>query len=527
MEPVSEPGAGEEIRPADEKDFLRMLAKSIDLPFIDLETTEIESAAIRCVSEKLARAHRLIPVSVSGRELRVAMADALDFQAIDDIKIASGMEVVPALAAPGAIDFALGRCYRGAEQAEQAVLDLNLDSDSAANEFDASAADIDNAPIVRIVNSLLTDAVNMNASDIHIEPFEHEIRVRTRVDGGLNELMSLPKSALSGIVTRVKIMADLNIAETKRPQDGRVKLTLDNRLINMRISLIPTVYGEKIVIRLLNREGGILDKSEIGFSPFNLSQVERMLKISEGIILLTGPTGSGKTTTLYALLKEINTIDRNIVTLEDPVEYSMYGINQIQVNPQIGMTFASGLRSILRQDPDVIMLGEIRDEETAQIAIRAAVTGHIVLSTLHTNDTVSSITRLTDMGIPGYMVTSAVAGVVAQRLVNRVCPRCAERIPAGAQEKEFLGEEGEIMLRKGRGCPYCNQTGYSGRIAIHEVLVMDREIRNMVNSGSSADEIKLRACQKGMKTLAESARELVLQGVTTVEQAVKATYSLD
>lgn len=512
-----------------EKDFVKTLAKKIGITFIDLETTEVDPAALKHVSEKIARERRVVPVSVSGDELVVAMADALDFQAIDDIKVRSGMNVTPVLATPQAIDIALGKYYRGSEQAEQALQEFA--SDSAEEDFqsmDSLAADIDNAPIVRIVNSILLEAANMRASDIHIEPFEHEIRVRVRVDGDLHEIMTLPRTTLSSIVTRIKIMADLNIAETKRPQDGRVKITLNDKMLNMRISLIPAVYGEKVVIRLLSKDAGVMDKSEIGLSPFNMEQIEKLMKISEGIILLTGPTGSGKTTTLYSLLKDFNTINRNIITLEDPVEYQMYGINQVQVNTQIGMTFASGLRSILRQDPDVIMLGEIRDEETAQIAIRSAVTGHIVLSTLHTNDTASSISRLVDMGIPKYMVTSAVAGIVAQRLLKKNCPRCSEAYPASEAEKKILGLTDEtVMLKRGKGCPLCGNTGYKGRTSIHEVLVLDQDIKSMVNSNCTTDEIKEAARKKGMMTLAESARELVLNGVTTVEQMMRATYNLD
>lgn len=519
------------LNPMNEKEFVKTLAQQINIPYIDLETAEIDPTVIKYVSEKVARTRKVIPISVSGNELRVAMADTLDFQTIDDIKIFSGMQVIPVLATSQAIDIALGRYYRGAEQAEKALQELRQDdTDDTAQSFDASSADVDSAPIVRIVNSILTEAVNMKASDIHIEPFEDEVRVRIRVDGDLNEIMQLPKSTLSGIVTRIKIMAELNIAETKRPQDGSVKLKMDDRrLINMRISFLPTVFGEKTVIRLMNGSAGILDKSEIGLSPFNMAQIERLLKISEGIILLTGPTGSGKSTTLYSMLKDFNTIDRNIITLEDPVEYQMFGINQVQVNTQVGMTFASGLRSILRQDPDIIMLGEIRDEETAEIAIRSAITGHIVLSTLHTNDTVSSVSRLVDMGIQRYMVTSAVAGIVAQRLLKRICPRCAETYTASETEMKELGfadEEAPVSLRRGKGCPYCGNTGYKGRIAIHEVFVLDQEMKSMINANRTNDELKQRACEKGMKTLFDSARELVLGGTTTVEEMLKATYDL-
>lgn len=518
------------LNPVSEKDFVKRLAEQIDIPYIDLETAEIDPSTIKYVSEKIARTRKVIPISVSGNKLRVAMSDTLDFQTIDDIKISTGLQVVPVLTTSQAIEIALERYYRGTEQAEKALQELRQDDDDDDIQgFDASSADVDSAPIVRIVNSILTEAVNMKASDIHIEPFENEVRVRIRVDGDLNEIMQLPKSTLSGIVTRIKIMADLNIAETKRPQDGSVKLKLDDRgLVNMRISFLPTVFGEKTVIRLMSSSSGILDKSQIGLSPFNMAQIERLLKISEGIILLTGPTGSGKSTTLYSMLKDFNTMDRNIVTLEDPVEYQMFGINQVQVNPQVGMTFASGLRSILRQDPDIIMLGEIRDEETAEIAIRSAITGHIVLSTLHTNDTVSSISRLVDMGIQRYMVTSAVAGIVAQRLLKRICPRCSEPYIANEAEKKELGitDDSIVTLRRGKGCPFCGNTGYKGRTSIHEVFVLDQEMKSMINANRPNEELKARACEKGMKTLSDSARELVLAGTTTIEEMLKATYDL-
>ena len=509
-----------------EKDFLHALSGSTRIPFVDLETTEIDPLVMKYVSEKLARERGVIPIKLQGNELTVAMCDPTDFQTVDDIKISSGKKVVPVLASQQAMNMAIERHYTHTQKAEQAVQDFSMENQTET-VVQMTSAEVEGAPIVRIVNSILMDAANMRASDIHIEPFEKEVRVRVRVDGDLKQLLSLPINTLSGIVTRIKIMSNLNIAETKRPQDGRVQTIMNGKKLNMRISFIPAVHGEKVVIRLLNSDNSVMDKSEIGLSPFNMQQVERMMKISEGIILLTGPTGSGKTTTLYALLKDYNTIDRNVITLEDPVEFSMLGINQVQVNSEIGMTFASGLRSILRQDPDVIMLGEIRDEETAQIAIRAAVTGHVVLSTLHTNDTASSITRLTDMNIPVYLVTSAVAGIVAQRLLKKVCQDCAEEVPATLMEKEFLGIEGDVMLKRGRGCPRCNNTGFKGRTTIHEVMVFDKELRKMINEGSSMDEVKEAACRAGMKTLAVSAKELVLAGVTTVDQALKATYNLD
>ncbi len=512
---------------ANEVLLLKKLARNIGMDYVELEEMEISSDAIQVVGENIARKHLIVPISIIDDTLRVAMADPLDFQAIDDIKLTSGKRVVPVLASKQAIKAVLDKVYAHSEQAEQAIQEFNSDHVQNTTEMTSEVMrDIDNAPIVRIVNSIFIKAVNAGASDIHIEPFEKDVRVRMRTDGDLKELMVLPQNMLSGVVTRIKILADLNIAETKRPQDGRVKINVQERSINMRISTIPALYGEKIVIRLMNRDSGVLDKSEIGLSSYNLGQIDKLLKISEGIVLLTGPTGSGKTTTLYALLKEYNTVDRNIVTLEDPVEFQMHGVNQVQVNAEIGMTFASGLRSILRQDPDVIMLGEIRDEETAQNAIRAAITGHIVLSTLHTNDTVSSLSRLSDMGIPKYMVTSAVVGVVAQRLLKRICKRCSEDYVIEAQVQAQLGLS-QSQLKRGRGCSFCNHTGYKGRIAIHEILVMTEEIKRLVNSNTPLAEIKDCACRNGMKTLNESAMQLVENGVTTLEEMLKATYKLE
>ncbi|MCQ2423272.1 MAG: GspE/PulE family protein [Clostridia bacterium] len=515
-------------RPSDEIVFLKAIAKKLNMEYVDLEMTTADPIALKFVNEKLARMHKIIPINANENELVIAISDPTDLSVLEDIKIISGRRVVPVLAPAQEIQAKIEEFYQTSESAEQAIEDFrNETSDENVKELtDASTVDVDNAPIVRIVNSILTDAIKEHASDIHIEPFEKFIRVRIRIDGDLKEIMQLPKNTLSGIVTRIKIMSDLNIAETKRPQDGRVRLRSSEQTVDMRISMLPTVFGEKTVIRLLNCEAGVMDRSQLGLSPYNAAQLDKLMHISEGIILVTGPTGSGKTTTLYSLLKDLNTPGRNIITLEDPVEYQMYGINQVQVTTKVGMTFASGLRSILRQDPDVIMLGEIRDEETAEIAIRSAVTGHIVLSTLHTNDTASSVTRLIDMGIQNYMVTSAVAGIVAQRLVKRICPKCAEAYEASEQECGILGVE-RATLSRGRGCSYCRNTGYKGRIAIHEILVLTPPLKSMVNHGCTADELKEAACKSGMQTLAYSARNLVLEGITTVAEMERATYVLE
>lgn len=515
-------------RPADEINFLRAMAKNLNMEYVELEDVAIEPLALKFVNEKLARLHKIIPIRANDNEIVIAVSDPTDFGVLEDIKIISGRKTVPVLASAQEIAQKIEELYRSTESTEQAIEEFRAEDLEAAgpDPADTTSADVDNAPIVRIVNSILTEAVKQHASDIHIEPFEKLIRVRLRTDGDLKEIMELPRNTLSGIVTRIKIMSDLNIAETKRPQDGRVRLRAGDQAVDMRISLLPTVFGEKTVIRLLNNDAGVMDRSQLGLSAYNAEQLEKLMHISEGIVLVTGPTGSGKTTTLYSLLKDLNTPLKNIITLEDPVEVQMFGINQVQVNTKVGMTFASGLRSILRQDPDVIMLGEIRDEETAEIAIRSAVTGHIVLSTLHTNDTASSVTRLIDMGIQKYMVTSAVAGIVAQRLVKRVCPKCAESYEASDEECQTLGVE-HATLRRGTGCPYCDNTGYKGRIAIHEVMVMTPLIKSLINHGATADELKKAACENGMQTLADSARALVLDGVTTVAEMQRATFVLD
>lgn len=514
-------------RSSDEILFLKAMAKNLNMEFVELEDVVIEPLALKFINEKLARLHNIIPLRADENEIVIAVSDPTDFGVLEDIKIISGRKAVAVLASAQEIQAKIEEYYKSTESTEQAIEDfVNEDMEAEVAETATASADVDNAPIVRIVNSILAEAIKEHASDIHIEPFEKFIRVRIRIDGDLKETMQLPRNTLSGIVTRIKIMSDLNIAETKRPQDGRVRLRAGGQTVDMRISLLPTVFGEKCVIRLLNNDAGVMDRDQLGLSPYNAEQLEKLMHISEGIVLVTGPTGSGKTTTLYSLLKDLNTPLKNIITLEDPVEVQMFGINQVQVNTKVGMTFASGLRSILRQDPDVIMLGEIRDEETAEIAIRSAVTGHIVLSTLHTNDTASSVSRLIDMGIQKYMVTSAVAGIVAQRLVKRVCPKCAVEYDASEEECQTLGVE-YAKLRRGAGCPFCSNTGYKGRIAIHEVMVMTPLIKSMINHGCTADELKAAACENGMQTLADSARELVLSGITTVSEMQRATFVLD
>lgn len=381
--------------------------------------------------------------------------------------------------------------------------------------------------MVRLVNSIIIQAAKMKASDIHIEPFEKTVRVRFRVDGDLKEIMSPTKATHLPLVTRIKIMSKLDIAERRIPQDGRVETVIDGNPIDLRVSILPTVYGEKVVIRLLYRNSIMLSMEQLGFSKYNKEQFDKIIKAPEGIILVTGPTGSGKSTTLYTVLRELNDIKKNIITVEDPVEYRLLGINQVQFNAKAGMTFASGLRSILRQDPDVIMVGEIRDAETAEIAVRAAITGHLVLSTLHTNDTASTVARLVDMGIEPYMVSTSVVGIMAQRLVKRICKKCKKQRKSTIEEMQLLGLDKPIAISYGQGCNHCNDTGYSGRIAIHEVMIVDNDIKSLISTGQTSETIKEVLRKKGMKTLNDSARDLVLDGTSTIEEMLRVTYSVE
>ena len=512
-----------------EEQLFRVLEEQYDIPYIDINNVYIDPKVPKLISEILARKHMVLPLRMDKNILTLAMVDPLDIIAKDDIRITTGLEIEAVISAQQDIARAINRYYDSSERAERAVEEFKSQSGVDDSSSDEEDADVTNAPMVRLVNTIIAQAVRSKASDIHIEPMEKNVRIRYRVDGELREVMSPTKSTHSAIVTRIKIMGKLNISEKRVPQDGRVETNIEGYPIDMRISILPTVYGEKIVIRLLDRTGVMIRKEELGFSPWNLAQLEKIMRVPEGIILVTGPTGSGKTTTLYTVLKELNTENKNIITVEDPVEYRLEGINQVQTNNKAGLTFANGLRSILRQDPDIVMVGEIRDAETAEIAVRAAITGHVVLSTIHTNDTASTISRLIDMGIESYLISSSVVGIIAQRLVKKLCVKCKESHIATLEELEMmrLPLHEEIEIYKGKGCNSCNHTGFSGRTAIHEIMVVDREIRNMIVKDAGVDAIKSRAREKGMTTLNESARDLVVKGITSLDEMMRMTYSFD
>ncbi|MCK8058907.1 MULTISPECIES: GspE/PulE family protein [unclassified Fusibacter] len=512
-----------------EAQLYSVLELQFDISYVDLNSYYIDPKVPKIINESLALRHQALPIGFKNNRLVVAMADPLDMIAKDDIRIASGLELEIVISPSKDIEQLIERYYDSADDTEKAAEEYSKLIDSDGDDVVVEDEGVTNAPMVRLVNGIISQAVKSKASDIHIEPFEKQVRIRYRIDGELREIMSPGRHTHLAIVTRIKIMGKMNISERRIPQDGRVEAIIDGHPIDMRISVLPTVYGEKVVIRLLDRTNVVATKEQLGFSEHNLDRLNRVLKVPEGIILVTGPTGSGKTTTLYAILKELNRINRNIITVEDPVEYRLEGVNQVQVNNKAGLSFASGLRSILRQDPDIVMVGEIRDAETAEIAIRAAITGHIVLSTLHTNDTASSVTRLVDMGIEPFLVSTATVGILAQRLVKKICPKCTVTHEASDTERLALGLESHesVVLYKGSGCNVCNQTGYLGRTAIHEVLLVDRDIRNLITSGANSEVIKDKARQNGMLTLYDSCKDLVLQGVTSVEEMLRVTYNYE
>ncbi len=512
-----------------ERNLMHCLEQRLHVDFIDLDNTTISPEAVHAIQEGTAKKYSLIPITRIGNTLTIAMSDPMNFYAIEDVRFESRCEVKAVLSTPTQIRQMIEKFYTR-QQAHQAASDVNeefftpTEIEAMSSEMDER---IDSAPIVRLINSIVSNAIQLGASDIHIEATRTNTKIRMRIDGVLTDQMRLNVAAHNTLITRLKIMGGLNIAERRIPQDGRFEMTVDGITADIRLSILPTVTGEKAVVRVLGTQNtSAMSIRQLGFSEKNLAQFDHIIKSPHGIILVTGPTGSGKSTTLYAVLRQLNTSEVNIITVEDPVEYRMEGVNQVQVNPKAGLTFASGLRSILRQDPDIIMIGEIRDSETAQIAIRAAITGHLVLSTLHTNDAVSAITRLVDMGVPPYLVSSSVVGILAQRLVKKICPNCKEAYEASPEENTMLGINRPATLYRGRGCPYCNGTGYKGRTAIHEVVVIDKATRAMIVQNATEDQIRAYVATQGTTFLGQNLSELVLSGVTTTDELIKVTYSV-
>ncbi len=512
----------------------RALAEQWRLPFLeDLPLARVDPTLAGRVPIAFARKHLILPLWKENGVVAVVAADPLDVSALDDVRLLLLAPIVPQIASPEAINEAINRIYeRAADSAEQAIEDLGELSHLAeeVGEPEDLLGAAEEAPVVRLVNSILFQAVQRRASDIHFEPFEREMIVRYRIDGVLYNVLTPPKRVAPALISRVKIMGGMNIAEKRLPQDGRIGLKAGGREIDIRVSDVPTAHGERLVLRLLDKTSMLLNLEDIGLSPEDLAMMNRLIRLAHGIILVTGPTGSGKTTTLYAALSKINAPDKNIITIEDPIEYQLKGVGQIQVNPKIDLTFGKGLRSILRQDPDIIMVGEIRDTETAEIAIHASLTGHLVFSTLHTNDAAGAITRLVDMGIEPFLVSSSIVAIVAQRLVRLVCSSCRVAYQPTSEEVAKLGPlprsipaGGPLRFFRGKGCADCMMTGYWGRTGIYEILLINDEIRNLILSKVDSATIKNRAIGKGMATLRQDGARNVAAGVTTTEEALRVT----
>ena len=507
-----------------EDDLLQALEIQLGIQRIYLDMITVDRKAVKMISESLAKKYNVFPVQFIEGKLLVLMNDPLNIIAEDDVRIASGYEVKIALCGKAEIAQAISKYYSEDYMKKTAEEFRNQEKINEVLEEELSE-DIKNAPAVKLVDSIIQNAVRSKASDIHIEPFENRVCVRYRIDGALQKQFDSPKEPLAGLITRIKIMGNMDIAEKRIPQDGRIFTRVDGENVDLRVSVLPTVNGEKIVIRILDKSAFNVDKSVLGIADDDLDKINKIINKPHGIVLVTGPTGSGKSTTLYSLLRDLNKEDKNIITVEDPVEFSMDGINQVNVNAKAGLTFASGLRSILRQDPDIVMLGEIRDTETAEIAVRAAITGHLVLSTIHTNDAPSSIVRLKDMGVAPYLVSSALVGIIAQRLIRKLCIHCKEEYIASDYEKEILGvpKYQDLTLYRKVGCNRCSNTGYKGRVGIYEVMEINREIRDLINADKPLEEITNAALRNNMKTLNKSAMNVVLNGNSTVEELLRVT----
>ncbi len=510
-----------------EFDILRAVSSQYDYPIIDLTSIDVDPKATALLNQKFCEDNVVLPIGFDNDNLVVAIDDPMNITIEDELQFQTGYQITLMLATHSSIIDAIKVSYgkeSAAKAAEELKTDLEKEDDTAASEFDDA---INSAPVVKLVNSMIDYAIRAGSSDIHIEPLEERVRVRIRIDGVMQEVMSNPLSARDAITTRIKILGGMNIAEKRIPQDGRITTEINGEPVDMRVSILPTVTGEKTVIRILAKNDANLNRKWLGISDHNNDLINKIIKVPQGICLISGPTGSGKTTTLYTLLAEKNTPEVNIITVEDPVEIKIPGLNQVQVNAKAGMTFASGLRSILRQDPDIILVGEIRDGETAEIAMRAAITGHLVFSTIHTNDAVSSINRLIDMGLEPYMVSTALVGVVSQRLVRRICTNCREAITPDEYDVQTLRLDPGQKIYHGKGCSECNEKGYKGRIAIHEIVVMTKKMKALLERRASEEDMRQLAVTEGTQMLQESARALVLEGITTVEELNRVAYTID
>ena len=517
--------------------LIEALQMQLGIEFIDLSRAQIPTELAQALPKNIARQYQVVPVRVDKEELYLAMSDPMNFYAIEEVRKAVRKRVVPMIASRAGVEHAIQVLYSN-EGAAKAIEEMKREAAANGSAVDPGYSTdstfvttqigddaVNSAPTIRLVNSMIDRAVTERASDIHLEPREGEMQVRMRIDGLMRDILTVPRGLQAAVISRIKIMGGMDIAEHRTPQDGRFHVRAKEKDIDLRVSTLPTVFGEKIVLRLLDRSGGQVTKESVGLRGRDLERYERLLTYRNGMILLVGPTGSGKTTTMYAMINELNTKEVNLVTLEDPVEYNVDGVNQVQINERTGMTFANGLRAILRQDPDIVAVGEIRDGETAEIAMRAAITGHVVLTTIHTNDSVGSIDRLRDIGVEPYIIASALKGVISQRLVRRICPSCRTKYVPGPDELRELGlkEDAQLEFYRGEGCSNCFNTGYRGRIAIFEIMPITRTVRNMIyeRSGRDALEKELHSAKSGFISLAENAVRMVLEGQTTTEEVLR------
>jgi type IV pilus assembly protein PilB len=520
-----------------EDDLLDFLSRKYGIPIINLGRVEVDPEILKLVRKEIVQKYLVFPVRKVGNTLTLALSDPTVVLAIDDVQFATGLHVIPVLAAESAIRTAIERNYDTGVDDIKKLIDQESGSEVSLELMDrlqkVDVGDLgkeaQEAPTIRFVNLILGDAIRKRASDIHLEPYEKVFRVRYRIDGVLHDMMNPPKQMEAAILSRVKIMANLDIAERRLPQDGRVSVKFQNREIDLRVSSLPTIFGEKIVMRVLDKTGTVLDLARLGFDGDDLARFKKVITTPYGMILVTGPTGSGKSTTLYAAISTINHPDINIITAEDPVEYNIPGINQVLVREDIGYSFASALRAFLRQDPDVILVGEMRDLETAQIAIRAALTGHLVFSTLHTNDAPSTVTRLQDMGIPPFLISSSLLMVIGQRLVRRICLECREAVSVPVSALIDIGfppdEAESVQIYTGKGCSACAQTGFKGRIAVHEVMWLTPEVQEAIVRQRPASELKELAVKGGMRTLRQSGLHKVATGLTTIDEVLRVTFA--
>jgi len=521
-----------------EKQLVSALSKQHNVPGIDLNTVDIDENVLKIVPATVATKYELVPISRVGKMLTVAMVNPDDIFALEDIKFSTGFEVQPVIASENSIRNALEKYYEGQDllQEVEKEIEAGMEDDveivgeeekEQEEEMSDLASQVDSGPIVKLVNTIISNGVSAGASDVHIEPYDKELRIRFRVDGILREVMKPPKKMHKAIVSRIKIMAKMKIAEKRLPQDGRIKVKIKGKPVDLRVASMPTIYGEKMALRILDRSAISFNLEDLGFEENQLDLFINAIRMPFGIVLVTGPTGCGKTTTLYAALEKINTMDVNITTAEDPVEYSLVGVNQVQMREAVGLTFASALRSYLRQDPNIIMVGEIRDRETAEIAIRASLTGHLVLSTIHTNTAAATITRLTNMGVEPFLLASTLNIVISERLLRKVCLSCAEEVEVSADYLKRIGLDPEefngVKFYKGAGCSICNGTGYKGRLGLFEVMTLSPKLREVILERASTDKVQDETVKEGMKTLRDMAIVKLKLGVTTIEEVLKET----